>query len=453
MSDSQRDRRSFLAGGVAALAAARLSAPALAATNRKTFPRGFRWGAATAAHQVEGNNVNSDMWLMENIEPRTFADRSGDACDSYHRFDEDLALIRQIGLNSYRFSIEWARIEPIQGQFSSAELDHYKRMIDSLRKAGIDPVVTFFHASAPRWFAEAGGWLSPEAPHLFARYCDQVARVLGDGIAFACTINEPQVALTFRAMLESGALGDENNSGKFKGAADRIVRAHAEGARRTGAGKFVTMNSLEIVSMQPNLIAGHLEGYKAIKAAHSQLPTGVTLSIVDFLPANEGSKHLELLEQTYGQWMDAAKQGDFIGAQVYQQVRIPGPGAALPPPEALPYFGPDTQKDAPSALKNMVEYSHKRTGLPVFVTENGIDTADDRDRAWYIPQALSGLHEAMDNGVPVIGYLHWSLLDNFEWQRGYGPRYGLATVDRNTFRRTLKRSAAVYSRIVRSNAL
>jgi beta-glucosidase len=119
----------------------------------------------------------------------------------------------------------------------------------------------------------------------------------------------------------------------------------------------------------------------------------------------------------------------------------------------LPYFGPDTQKDAPSALKNMVEYSHKRTGLPVFVTENGIDTADDRDRAWYIPQALSGLHEAMDNGVPVIGYLHWSLLDNFEWQRGYGPRYGLASVDRNTFRRTLKPSAAVYGRIVRSNAL
>jgi beta-glucosidase len=196
MSGLKFNRRTVLAAGGAGLISVALAAPV-----RKTFPRGFRWGASTAGHQIEGNNVNSDLWLMENIEPKTFVDRSGDACDSYHRFDADIALIKQIGLNSYRFSIEWARIEPSPGQFSNAELDYYKRLIAALRKAGIDPIVTFLHVSAPRWFAEAGGWLNPESPQLFARYCDKAARVLGDGMAYACTINEPQVALTFQAMM------------------------------------------------------------------------------------------------------------------------------------------------------------------------------------------------------------------------------------------------------------
>src|SRR3954452_3874314 len=168
MSEPKLDRRKLLAVGGAGIAVAGLSSATLAAPARKNFPRGFLWGASTAAHQIEGNNVNSDLWLMENIEPKTFVDRSGDACDSYHRFEEDIALLKQIGLNSYRFSIEWARIEPTPGQFSNAELDYYKRLIAALRKAGIDPVVTFFHVSAPRWFAEAGGWLNPESPQLFA---------------------------------------------------------------------------------------------------------------------------------------------------------------------------------------------------------------------------------------------------------------------------------------------
>lgn len=460
MFEPKLDRRTLLTAGGAAIAIAGVSSATRAAPAHKTFPHGFRWGASTAAHQIEGNNVNSDLWLMENIEPKTFVDRSGDACDSYHRYAEDIALLKQIGLNSYRFSIEWARIEPTPGQFSSAELDYYKRLIAALRTAGIDPIVTFFHVSAPRWFAEAGGWLNPEAPELFARYCDKAARVLGDGLAYACTINEPQVALTFRAMMMAMPQMRAMDPARMNAHVEMQRRAHAEAARRTGAARFVTMNDPDIEAMTPQLLAGHAKGFAAIKAAQPHLPTGVTLSLIDFAPANEGSRVMELREQAYGQWMDAAKRaGDFIGVQVYEQARIPGPGPALPPPAPLPFADPSEQRQpslrspAPIALKNTVEYAHQRTGLPIFVTENGIETENDERRGWYIPQALAGLHDAIAGGVPVIGYCHWSLIDNFEWQRGYGPKFGLASVDRQTFRRTLKPSASVYRRIAGANSL
>jgi beta-glucosidase len=449
MSGLKFNRRTVLADGGAGLISVALAAPV-----RKTFPRGFRWGASTAAHQIEGNNVNSDLWLMENVEPKTFVDRSGDACDSYHRLDADIALIKQIGLNSYRFSIEWARIEPSPGQFSNAELDYYKRLIAALRKAGIDPIVTFLHVSAPRWFAEAGGWLNPEAPQLFARYCDKAARVLGDGMAYACTINEPQVALTFQAMMTVMPQSRGMDPARMNAYAEMLRRAHAEAARRTGADKFITMNYPDMEHMTPQLIAGHTQGFAAIKAAQPKLPTGVTLSLIDFAPANEGSKHMELREAAYGEWMDTAKRaGDFVGVQVYEQARIPGPGPALPLPEQIPMAGPDEQRQTPIALRNIVEYTHQRTGLPIFVTENGLETDNDQRRAWYIPQVLADLHDAIANGVPVIGYCHWSLIDNFEWQRGYAPKYGLASVDRQTFRRTLKPSALTYERIVRANSV
>ncbi|MEO6091707.1 MAG: family 1 glycosylhydrolase [Novosphingobium sp.] len=443
-------RRELLRGVAGAALLASSASPLVAAVPApRRFPNGFRWGASTAAHQIEGNNVNSDLWFMENIEPKTFKDRSGDADDSYHRWAEDVALLKAIGLNSYRFSIEWARIEPTQGYFSQAELDHYKRCIAMLRQAGIDPVVTFFHSSAPRWFAEAGGWLNPESPDLFARYCDRAARELADGMAYAATINEPQVGVTFRVFPQSAA---------YMAKQDEVqARAHAEAARRTGVQRFVTMNHPGVREMQPLLMRGHERGYAAIKAARSDLPTGVTLNMVDFQPANAGSNHLQLRQLAYGGWLDTIKRvGDFVGVQTYRQIRIPGSGAALPPPPAMPFVDAAHQEELvkqPSALRNTVEYAHQQTGKPIFVTENGIETENDARRAWYIPQVLGELHQAISGGVPVIGYLHWSLLDNFEWGSGFGPKFGLAQVDRQTFKRTLKPSSAVLRRIVLRNAV
>ena len=442
------DRRTVLASGAAVLLAANTPLAAAAPAQRR-FPPHFRWGASTAGHQIEGNNVNSDLWLMENIQPQTYAERSGDACDSYHRWAEDIALLKQIGLNSYRFSIEWARIEPTRGQYSQAELDHYKAFIAALRKAGIDPVVTFFHASAPRWFAEAGGWLNPESPDLFARYCDKAARALGEGMAYACTINEPQVGLTYRVVPGGGA---------YFGKQDELqARAHEAAARATGSERFVTMNHPAIKEMTPQLMAAHEKGFAAIKAVRGDLLTGVTLNLVDFQPANEGSKYAELRQLAYGPWLDCAKHaGDFVGVQTYRQIRVPGAGAALPLLAAMPYVEAAHMEEMikqPSALRNTVEYVHEKTGKPIFVTENGLETDDDRRRVWYIPQVLGELHEAIARGVPVIGYCHWSLLDNFEWLQGFKPKFGLASVDRETFQRTLKPSAAVLGRIARRNAV
>ncbi|MEO6717917.1 MAG: family 1 glycosylhydrolase [Novosphingobium sp.] len=441
------DRRAFLV--TASAAGATLATPAAAAIPPRPFPRGFLWGASTAGHQIEGNNVNSDLWLMENIEPKTFKERSGDACDSYHRYDEDIALLKAIGLNSYRFSIEWSRIEPTRAQFSQAELDHYKRMIAALQKTGINPIVTFYHASAPRWFAEAGGWLNPESPALFARFCDKAARELSDGMAYACTINEPQVGLTYRVVPGAEAY--------FKGQDEIQTRAHVAAARLTGTERFVTMNHPAIKEMTPQLIAAHEQGFAAIKAARSNLPTGVTLNLVDFQPANEGSHFEQIRELAYGLWLDVAKRsGDFIGVQAYRQVRVPGSGPALPPPPAMPFVRPDEQQEVvkqPAALRNTVEYVYQKTGKPIFVTENGLETEHDERRQWYITQVLGHLHEAIAKGVPVIGYCHWSLLDNFEWLSGYAMKFGLASVDRQTFKRTLKPSAQVLGRIARQNAV
>lgn len=445
------DRRAVLAGaGMAALAA---MTPSLlkAATSPASlsFPKGFRWGCSTAGHQIEGNNVNSDLWLMENITPTTFKDRSGDACDSYHRYEEDIALLAKFGLNTYRFSIEWARIEPARGHFSNAELDHYKQVIACCHKYGIEPAVTFFHVSAPRWFAEAGGWLNPESPALFARYCAHAARVLGDGMGHAFTINEPQVAKTYRAIALSAAY--------FAKADAAEQAAHAAAAKATGADRFITMNYPDIEGMTVQLLEAHHQGFAAIKAERPALPTGVTLNIVDFQPATTESQYAQLRQIAYGAWLDAVKKsGDFVGVQTYRQIRVPGKGDKLPAPGPMPFVKPGDQGEEikqPSALGNAVEYVHAGTGKPIFVSENGMESSNDERRVWYIPRALNSLHAAMAKGVPVIGYCHWSLLDNFEWLRGYEPHFGIVAVDRETFKRTPKPSAVVLGAIAKRNAV
>ena len=192
------DRRTLLATGAALMAA-----PAIAARKSATpnFPKGFYWGAATAPHQVEGNNIASDLWFLENQQPTVFSQPSGDACNSFALWETDLDLVKAMGLNAYRFGIEWARIEPEKGLFSQAMLDHYKAVIDGCHARGLAPIVTFSHFTAPRWFSAQGGWTNPESAQLFARYCDKAMRALGQGIASAITLNEPNILLLLKPML------------------------------------------------------------------------------------------------------------------------------------------------------------------------------------------------------------------------------------------------------------
>lgn len=431
------DRRTMMATALAASAS-----PALAAVPKsKAFPQGFLWGAATAGHQVEGNNVSSDLWLLENMKPSTFAEPSGDALNSFELWPVDLDLVKSIGLNSYRFSIEWSRIEPEQGMFSNAMLDHYKAMIDGCRSRGLTPLVSFNHFTVPRWFAASGGWMNPDAPSLFARYCDRAARHLAGGIGYATTFNEPNLAGMLQQFLPKEIF-------------DRERGGLEAAARKLGVPSYMPGNALVIddpATLSALQIAGHKEGRAAIKAARSDLPVGVTLAMFDDQAVGKNSIRDRKRVELYGKWLEAAKGDDFVGVQNYERSRWDDKKRLPPPPGAeLNWMGAEVY--APS-LAGAVRYAHSVTGGPVIVTEHGVGTEDDSIRARLIPSALAELKKAIDDGVPVKGYMHWSLMDNFEWGFGYKPKYGLVSVDRSTFKRTPKPSAAIYGAIARANSL
>jgi beta-glucosidase len=436
-------------GALLAATGAGTTAQAAPRISSKAFPKGFHWGCATAAYQIEGNNTASDLWHLENTTPTTYVERSGDTCDSYHRYEEDIALLAKLGFNSYRFSLDWSRIEPIRGAFSNAELDYYQRVIACCHKYHVAPAVTFFHGAAPRWFAMAGGWLNPEAPAWFARFCSTAARAMAHGMTYAFTINEPQVGAVFRAIPGASAYFTKQDQ--------LSLAAHLAAAKSLNSERFVTVDYPDGDGMTPQLIAGHEQGYAAIKAERSDLPVGVTLSVTDFQPGGEGSPYEQIRRKAYGVWLDSIKRaGDFTGVQSYRLIRIPGSGQAYPPLPPLPMTEPgdrvaDMQR--PEALGNTVEYIHAETNKPIIVSENGIETENDARRVWYIDGALTSLQASIAKGVPVLGYFHWSLLDNFEWARGYKPKFGLVAVDRTTFKRTPKPSAAHLGGIARRNTI
>jgi beta-glucosidase len=434
-------RREILAASAAVLVASSAAAATPKAMKRpKPFPANFLWGAATAGHQVEGNNVNSDTWQLENVKPTVFAEPSGDAVNSLVLWPQDLDLVQSLGLNSYRFSLEWARIEPEPGQFSIAMLDHYKAMIDGCRARGLAPIVTFNHFVAPRWFAAMGGWLNSEAPQMFARFCDKAARHLASGIDHAITFNEPNILRLLRI----------NGLPPFILDKQRAMLEAA--AKATNSAKFVALNAgnwEDLDAMLPLLIAGHKAGKAAIKAVRPTLPVGVSLAMFDDQAIGKNSLRDAKRQENYGAWLEAAKEDDFLGVQNYERVLWDAKGKVAPPAGSILNFS-GSEVYAPS-LAGAVRYAHKATGVPIMVTEHGVGTDDDAVRAALIPAALKELQLAMDEGIPVKGYIHWSLLDNYEWIFGYKPHFGLASVDRTTFKRTPKPSAKILGAIAKNN--
>ena len=441
------DRRTLLAGAGALISTLSMagtrtgSRSAAAGTTTANFPRGFLWGAATAGHQVEGNNTNSDCWLLENIRPTIFAEPSRDAANSFALWATDLDLAKGLGLNAYRFSLEWPRIEPEEGLFSLAMLDHYQAIVDGCRQRGLTPIVTFNHYTTPRWFAAAGGWVNPRSPELFARFCDRAARRLGAAIGYATTLNEPNIMNILRVVLPPPVV--------------EAQRAMLEAAARaSGTAKFAAGNAIDLGDIDTatdHLIAGHKAGRAAIKAAHPQLPVGVSLAMFDDQAAGPHSQRDAMRLKLYGPWLDAVRGDDFLGVQNYER-QVWTETGKLPTPAGVPvsYMGSEVY---PASLAGAVRYAHAATGVPIFVTEHGVGTPDDSIRAQLIPAALAELKQAMDEGVPVLGYCHWSLIDNFEWIFGYKVKLGLHSFDPVTFRRTAKPSAAVLGRIARRNAL
>jgi beta-glucosidase len=449
-SPSSPERREVLRGSAAALIAIGAASACLgsgrtayaAATARKSFPKGFIWGAATAGHQVEGNDTNSDSWFLEQLQPTLFAESVGDANNSLELWQVDLDLVRSLKLNAYRFSLEWSRIEPEPGQFSIAMLDHYLRIIDACRTRGLQPLVTFNHFTAPRWFSARGGWTNPESPALFERFCEHAARHLAGPIGHATTLNEPNL-LRLLAWLNLPPAMVERQRVMLDGA-----------ARALGVVKFTAANAAnldDLDAIQKNLLDGHRRGRQAIKAARPDLPVGVSLAVIDDQAVGERSRRDEKRAQVYGAWLEAVRGDDFVGVQNYERSRIDEHGA-LPPPEGAPRDGMG-REIYPASLANAARYVHEQTDRPILITEHGLCTDNDAQRAAFIPAALAHLADAMAGGLPVLGYVHWTLLDNFEWIFGYKPHYGLYSVDRQTFRRTPKPSAAVLAAIAAANAV
>ncbi|OHV43484.1 family 1 glycosylhydrolase [Pseudofrankia sp. BMG5.36] len=409
------------------------------------FPDGFLWGAATAAHQVEGGNVNADLWASEWAPGSHFAEPSGDACDHYHRYPEDIGLLAGLGLNAYRFGVEWARIEPEEGFFSRAELDHYRRMVGTCLEHGVTPVVTYNHFTTPRWFAAAGGWNGTAAVDRFARYAARVTEHIGDLVPWVCTFNEPNVISLMVHLGLVPAAAREDGLGLLD-AADTQPAQSGQSGSESGSGGSWPVPSVEVMA------AAHRKAVEAIKSGPGNSAVGWTLALIDLQPAEGGEQRWAATCQAAElDWLDVSRDDDFVGVQTYTRERI-GPDGVLPVPD-----GTATTQTGweiyPQALGHTVRLAAEHARVPVLVTENGMATADDDARTAYTTAALEGLAGCVADGVDVRGYLHWSLLDNFEWTSGFAMTFGLIAVDRTTFARTVKPSARRLGEIARAGRL
>jgi len=365
------------------------------------FPQDFLWGVATAGHQVEGSNVNSDTWLLEHLPGTIFAEPSGDAVDHYHRYREDIALIARLGFTSYRFSLEWARIEPEEGHFSAAELDHYKRVLEACVEHGLTPVVTFHHFTSPRWLLQLGGWEGDRTPELFARYCDRVMGHLGDLVGVACTLNEPNLPW----LLESFGIGGEAPEDRGN------VPMWAAAAQRLGVDAS-TVAPFQFCSTEAGFnvkLAAHKAATAAIKARRPDLQVGWTLANSDIQALPGGEETADRVRRDVNERFLLASRGDdFVGIQTY--------------------------------------------GRTVYGPENGLATEDDTERVAYLKAAVYGVASCLADGIDVRGYIAWTAFDNFEWIFGYRPRFGLIAVDRSTQERTPKESARWLGSLAREHA-
>jgi beta-glucosidase len=406
----------------------------------RRFPKGFRWGTATAAHQVEGHNENNDWWRFEQKPGRILnGDTSLLACDHYNRYREDFKMLAELHQNAHRISIEWSRIEPAPGEFDQRQVRHYRDVLAEMREQGLEPMVTLHHFSSPIWFADRGGWAAAGSPDAFLPFVRKVVQELGDLVELWCTVNEPNIYAYF------GWVYGEFPPG--------------------GHGQVRTM--LRVLA---NLRLAHERAYLEIKRGHPEARVGLAQNKWVLDPANPRHPGDRLVASVARWGMDCWPSGrgrfqrvvaatsDFIGVNHYSgslcafdlRERKQAFGRRFNPPGAEV-----TDFDWPilPRLMRRVLVELKEFGKPVYITESGIATRDDSVRRRFLVDVLGEVWNAIQEGVDVRGYYHWTSMDNFEWARGYSMRFGLIECDRATMERTFKPSAHLYARIARANAL
>ena len=402
------------------------------------FPKDFFWGAATAAHQVEGNNVNNDWWEWE--KRVGLKETSGLACRHYELYQQDFDLARDLGHNAHRLSIEWSRIEPEEGKFSKKELEHYREVILSLKERGIEPIVTLHHFTNPLWFANLGGWQNKLADKYFLRYVERIVEALADQVCFWVTINEPMVYV-----YHSYVLGvwppQEKSFLKAKRVTDNLASAHIKAYRLIHRIYKERNLSSPLVSIAKNL--------QAFEPSDNTLKN----KFAAYLRAR--SFNFAFLNK-----LVRYKTLDFIGINYYTRslVAVQGwhlknllldIGKSNQPPLKKNSLGWDIY---PQGLYNLL-LRLRWYNLPVFILENGVCTDDDNLRWGFIREHLENLYLAVREGVRVLGYIYWSLIDNFEWDKGFGPRFGLIEVDYNTYKRTVRESARKFAEVCKTGYL
>jgi beta-glucosidase len=425
----------------------------------RRFPSGFLWGTATSAHQVEGGNRLNDWWRFEQ-RPGVIADgtTSGAACRHFERFDQDFALAAGDGHNAHRLSFEWSRIEPERGHFDPAALAHYHAVLESLRRHRLQPIVTLHHFTNPLWIADRGGWENRETIDRFVDFVRFCAREFGGEVDWWCTVNEPEV-YAFRAYAEGrwpparrdlgAALVVMANLLEAHGRAYRVL--HAEDTRDAdGDGRAVR--------------AGFAKSWVPLEPSRPWFPLDVLQASIENGAFNgavakaavTGEIHLAVpgARAVHRSLPELRGSLDYFGLNYYTRWKV---RALAAEPHVAPRGAPLTDlgwEIHPRGFEQALVLAGA-AGVPVLVTENGFADAADTLRPRALVDHLLHLARAIERGVNVIGYLHWSLIDNFEWSDGYRPRFGLYHVDFDAAERPRRPrpSAALYARIVRANAI
>ncbi len=415
------------------------------------FPPDFRWGTATSAHQVEGNNTNNDWWAWEQEEGHIEeGHRSGLACNWWEKAEEDFDRAAELEQNGHRLSVEWSRIEPREGYFDTAALDRYREMLRALRERGIEPMVTLHHFTLPLWLAEVGGWEHPRSIPLFDRYVAHVVEALAEFCDLWCTINEPNVAVTLGHLLGLFPPGQQGFAAAMR-AGRNMMRAHGAAYRR-------------IHRLQPQARVGLAHNIRILDPANPRSPLDRMAAGLQDRSFNETFLHAAArgwwkLPLGLGPAWRLRRTLDWVGLNYYSRDVV---AFDIHQPQEM--FGRRFHHEEAELLdggygefypQGMGRTLRRvaRLNLPIYITENGIPDADDDQRPRYLLTHLHQVWQVIQNNYPVMGYYHWSLVDNFEWAEGWTLRFGLIEVDPETQERTLRPSALLYRDIIRANGI
>ena len=422
--------------------------------NDGRFPGSFFWGSATAAHQVEGGNHANDWWAWEQVPGHIKnGDRSDPACEHYRLFASDFDLLKSLHQNAHRLSLEWSRIEPAPGEFSSTAIAHYRDVLQALRDRGMEPLVTLHHFTNPTWIAQAGGWEAPQTAEYFARFAERVTDELAGLARFWITINEPTVV---------------------------AYQGYIHGEWPPGKRDFGT--ALRVVV---TLLRGHWLAYERIKRRHSELQVGLAHHLRVFDPARWFAPQDRAVAAAFnavfnqsilrslrkgrlvfpltrngltqnGNPSGPPQSQDFIGLNYYTRELVKFNhryGAELFGQRVLaePALRSDLSWELyPEGLYRTL-MALRREQLPIYVTENGIADRDDALRPEFLLTHIAAMLRAIQAGAPVRGYMHWTCFDNFEWAEGYSAKFGLIACDPVTQERRVRPSARLYAEICRTN--